>query len=158
MTSINNIVKPDAILWDFDGTLANSAAKNIAITRQILARVAPRLTGSNLPRYLQNEADYHFANHNADILNAFLGRGLYSKMGPQPVRTVMAGHDYMFMFWTIPGKGIKSISDLKGKIGYIRFKANPMFDAMAKNQLASAGMTTKDLKAVLAFSSITAKR
>lgn len=58
--------KPDAILWDFDGTLANSAAKNIAITRQILTRVAPRLTGDNLPRYLQNEADYHIANHSAD--------------------------------------------------------------------------------------------
>jgi len=63
---IKKIIKPDAILWDFDGTLADSAAKNIAITRQILARVAPRLTGSNLPRYLQNKADYHFANHNAD--------------------------------------------------------------------------------------------
>jgi phosphoglycolate phosphatase-like HAD superfamily hydrolase len=59
-------IRADAILWDFDGTLANSAAKNIAITRQILARVAPRLTGSKLPRYLQSEADYHFANHAAD--------------------------------------------------------------------------------------------
>jgi len=63
---INRTIKADAILWDFDGTLADSAAKNIAITRQILARVAPRLTGDNLPRYLQNEADYHFANHSAD--------------------------------------------------------------------------------------------
>jgi phosphoglycolate phosphatase-like HAD superfamily hydrolase len=63
---IKKIIKPDAILWDFDGTLADSAAKNIAITKQILARVAPRLTGNKLPRYLQNEADYHFANHNAD--------------------------------------------------------------------------------------------
>jgi phosphoglycolate phosphatase-like HAD superfamily hydrolase len=59
-------IRADAILWDFDGTLANSAAKNIAITRQILARVAPRLTGGKLPRYLQSEADYHFANHAAD--------------------------------------------------------------------------------------------
>ena len=34
----------------------------------------------------------HFANHSAaDILNAFLGRGLYAKMGPMPVRTVGAG-------------------------------------------------------------------
>jgi phosphoglycolate phosphatase-like HAD superfamily hydrolase len=66
MKQITKIIKPDAILWDFDGTLADSAAKNIAITKQILARIAPRLTGSNLPRYLQNEADYHFANHNAD--------------------------------------------------------------------------------------------
>ena len=66
MEQIKKNIKPDAILWDFDGTLADSAAKNIAITRQILARVAPRLTGGNLPRYLQNEVDYHFANHAAD--------------------------------------------------------------------------------------------
>lgn len=59
-------IKVDAVLWDFDGTLANSAAKNIAITKQILARVAPHLTGNNLPRCLQSEADYHVANHGAD--------------------------------------------------------------------------------------------
>ena len=59
-------IKVDAVLWDFDGTLANSAAKNIAISKQILARVAPRLTGSNLPRWLQTEEDYHAANHGAD--------------------------------------------------------------------------------------------
>lgn len=58
--------KVDAVLWDFDGTLANSAAKNIAITKRILHRVAPHLTGNGLPRHLQNETDYHFANHNAD--------------------------------------------------------------------------------------------
>jgi len=66
MSQFKKPVEVDAVLWDFDGTLANSAAKNIAITKQILARVAPRLTGDNLPRYLQNEADYHFANHGAD--------------------------------------------------------------------------------------------
>jgi len=58
--------KVDAILWDFDGTLADSAAKNIAITKQILALVAPRLTGDNLPCCLQSEAEYHVANHGAD--------------------------------------------------------------------------------------------
>jgi phosphoglycolate phosphatase-like HAD superfamily hydrolase len=56
----------DAVLWDFDGTLANSAAKNIAITKQILECVAPRLTDDNLPQCLQSEADYHVANHGAD--------------------------------------------------------------------------------------------
>lgn len=56
----------DAVLWDFDGTLANSAAKNIAITKQILERVAPRLTADNLPRCLKSEANYHVANHGAD--------------------------------------------------------------------------------------------
>ena len=66
MSQIRKRIKADAILWDFDGTLANSAAKNIAITKQILAKVAPRLTGSNLPRSLESEADYHVANHGAD--------------------------------------------------------------------------------------------
>ena len=59
-------MKIDAILWDFDGTLADSAAKNITISKQILARVAPRLTGDNLPPCLQNVAAYHVANHGAD--------------------------------------------------------------------------------------------
>ena len=66
MTQIKKNKKVDAILWDFDGTLANSAAKNIAITKQILARVAPRLTGENLPLCLRSEAEYHVANHGAD--------------------------------------------------------------------------------------------
>ena len=106
-----------------------------------------------LPMMAQGKCD--FANHNAaDILNAYLGRGLYSKMGPQKVRKMIGGHEYMFMFWTTPDKGIKSIADLKGKVVYLKFKANPMFDEMSKHQLASAGLTLKDLKAGMAFSSI----
>jgi phosphoglycolate phosphatase-like HAD superfamily hydrolase len=59
-------IKADAILWDFDGTLADSAAKNIAITKQIMAKVAPGLTGSNLPSWLRSESNYHKANHGAE--------------------------------------------------------------------------------------------
>ena len=78
-----------------------------------------------LPLMAQGKAD--FANHNAaDIINAFLGRGLYTKMAPQNVRTVAAGHDYMFMFWTIESTGVRFISDLKGKVVYNKFKANLM--------------------------------
>jgi phosphoglycolate phosphatase-like HAD superfamily hydrolase len=66
MTSTKSPIKADTVLWDFDGTLANSAAKNIAITRQILAQVAPRLDGENLPRWLRNEANYLLANHGAN--------------------------------------------------------------------------------------------
>lgn len=66
MSGMKTRIRPDAILWDFDGTLANSAAKNIAITRQILARVAPRLTGDNLPASLASEAEYQVANHAAE--------------------------------------------------------------------------------------------
>jgi len=66
MSQLKKALKVDAVLWDFDGTLADSAAKNMAITKQILTRVAPRLTGPGLPLYLKSEADYHFATHNAD--------------------------------------------------------------------------------------------
>jgi len=66
MSQLRKYVNVDAILWDFDGTLANSAAKNIAITKKILAQVAPRLTGSNLPSSLQSDAEYHIANHGAE--------------------------------------------------------------------------------------------
>ncbi len=58
-------MKLDAILWDYDGTLVNSAPKNIDVTKAILSIVAPHLTGKNLPEYLQNECSYHEANHAA---------------------------------------------------------------------------------------------
>ena len=58
-------MKVDVILWDYDGTLVNSAQKNIDITKQILSVVAPRLTGNNLPKYLKSENSYHRANHQA---------------------------------------------------------------------------------------------
>ena len=56
-------MKVDAILWDYDGTLVNSACKNIDITKQIFTDVVPRLAGENLPFYLKNEKDYHIVNH-----------------------------------------------------------------------------------------------
>ena len=106
-----------------------------------------------LPLMKQGRCD--FANHNgADIINAFFGRGLYEKMGPQAVRTVAAGHDYMFMFWTTPDTGITKLSDLKGKVVYVAQKANPMFWEMAKLQLASAGLKLDDLKSQLTFGRI----
>jgi len=113
------------------------------------------LGGPKLWLPMMKQGKCQFANHSApDILNAFLGRGAYEKMGPMPVRTVGAGHDYMFMFWTTPDTGIRSIEDLKGKVAYVKLKANPMFEEMAKQQLASAGLGLSDLKSALAFSSI----
>lgn len=113
------------------------------------------LGGPKLWLPMMKDGKCDFAMHSApDILNAFLGRGLYSALGPMPVRQIIAGHEYMFMFWTTPDKGINSLSDLKGKVAYIHQKANPMFTEMANNQLAAAGMSVKDLKAGLAFASI----
>jgi TRAP transporter TAXI family solute receptor len=113
------------------------------------------LGGPSLWLPLMAQGQCLFANHNAaDIINAYLGRGLYEKMGPQKVRTVAAGHDYMFMFWTTPDSGIKQLADLKGKVVYVAQKANPMFWDMAKLQLGSAGLTLDDLKAQLTFGKI----
>jgi phosphoglycolate phosphatase-like HAD superfamily hydrolase len=87
MTQIRKNIKIDAVLWDFDGTLADSAAKNIAISKQILARVAPRLTGDNLPRCLQSVDEYHIANHAAEHW-----RQLYrDSFGMNPVEIETAG-------------------------------------------------------------------
>ncbi|PLX17599.1 MAG: phosphatase [Marinilabiliales bacterium] len=58
-------MKIDAVLWDYDGTIVNSVPKNIDITKQILAKVAPHLSEEGLPKYLKSEKDYHIANHAA---------------------------------------------------------------------------------------------
>ena len=59
----------DAIVWDYDGTLVNSAAKNISITKDILGEVAPGLSGSGLPGYLKSESCYHQAPQTTDSLH-----------------------------------------------------------------------------------------
>jgi phosphoglycolate phosphatase-like HAD superfamily hydrolase len=67
----------DAILWDYDGTLVNSAPKNISVTKDILSEVAPHLCGDNLPEHLKSESRYHDANHAAenwrDLYTGFFG-------------------------------------------------------------------------------------
>ena len=67
----------DAILWDYDGTLVNSAPKNISVTKDILREVAPHLLGDSLPEYLKSESRYHDANHAAenwrDLYTRFFG-------------------------------------------------------------------------------------
>lgn len=74
---LGHFMKIDAILWDYDGTLVNSAPKNISITKDILSEVAPHLSGNNLPEYLKNESRYHDANHAAenwrDLYISFFG-------------------------------------------------------------------------------------
>ena len=67
----------DTILWDFDGTLVNSAPKNISITKDILSEIAPHLSGKNLPAVFTSESNYHEANHAArnwrDLYTRFFG-------------------------------------------------------------------------------------
>ncbi len=104
-----------------------------------------------LPMMAKGQCD--FAVHNsADILDAFLGRKAYTRLGPQRVRKVMGGHQLVLAFWTTPDTGIKSVEDLKGKVAFVKYKANPINEEYAKHALNSAGLTSEDLKAVLSFS------
>jgi TRAP transporter TAXI family solute receptor len=104
---------------------------------------------------MMKEGKCQFASSSIpEVLKAYMGRGVYEKMGPAPVRTVAAGHSIMFMFWTTPEKNIASIDDLKGKRVFIRYRTSSVFIEMAQKQLASAGLTLADLKSVLAFSNL----
>jgi phosphoglycolate phosphatase-like HAD superfamily hydrolase len=69
---LGQFIKIDAILWDYDGTLVNSASKNISITKDILSEVAPHLSGNNLPEHLKSESRYHDANDAADDLSEMI--------------------------------------------------------------------------------------
>ena len=51
-----------AILWDYDGTLANTPVKNIAVTRAVLGRLDPALL-EPLPEALSSLAAYQAANY-----------------------------------------------------------------------------------------------
>lgn len=55
----------DAVLWDFDGTLADSVSTNVEVTKAILRDHIPRLSGKNLPAALSSIAAYQQANHSA---------------------------------------------------------------------------------------------
>lgn len=104
---------------------------------------------------MMKEGRCHFANHSVpDMIKAYQGRGVYEKIGASPVRTVAAGHSTMFMFWTTPDKQIGAVGDLKGKRVFVRYKTNPLFIEMAQSQLASAGLSLKDIKSVLPFSNL----
>jgi phosphoglycolate phosphatase-like HAD superfamily hydrolase len=63
---LGHFVTIDAILWDYDGTLVNSAPKNISVTKDVLSEVAPHLSGNSLPEHLKGESRYHAANHAAE--------------------------------------------------------------------------------------------
>ena len=51
-----------AILWDYDGTLANTPVKNIAVTRAVLGRLDPALLDP-LPEALSSLDAYQAANY-----------------------------------------------------------------------------------------------
>lgn len=82
----------------------------------------------------------------ANVIDLFLGKGEFEKMGPVPVSTLIGGHPFPLMFHTTPDKNIKTLADLKNKAVYTTMMGQPMFLQIAQAQLASVGLTIKDLK------------
>lgn len=52
----------DAILWDYDGTIANTPVKNLAVTKAVLERLDPSLLDP-MPEALTSLAAYQKANY-----------------------------------------------------------------------------------------------
>jgi phosphoglycolate phosphatase-like HAD superfamily hydrolase len=123
-------IKADAILWDFDGTLANTAAKNIAITKQILARVAPRLAGDRLPRSLQSEADYHLANHGADHW-----RDLYRDFFGMNEEEIETAGPLWETYQMLDSTGVKLFDGVPEAVNYLSFLPQGICSANATNNI-----------------------
>lgn len=105
------------------------------------------------PRLRKGEAQ--FVMYSAPMaMEVFLGEKQFKTFGPTPIRTVTAGHGYMMCFWTTPQTGIKSIADLKNKVIASKPAGTAFCHEMAKAQLASAGLSEKDLKAAVPIPSI----
>ncbi len=90
----------------------------------------------------------------ANTIDLFLGKGEFEKIGPVPVLTLIGGHPFPLMFHTTPERNIKTISDLKNKVVYTTMMGQPMFLQIAQAQLASAGLTIKDLKSSATMPSV----
>jgi TRAP transporter TAXI family solute receptor len=105
------------------------------------------------PMMKKKEVDFAIQS-GADCINLFLGTGEFAQLGPVPVRTAIGGHIFPFMFHTTPDKNIKTLSDLKGKVVYTSMMGQPMFEQIAKAQLASVGLTFNDLKAHMTMPSV----
>lgn len=53
--------KPTAILWDYDGTLMDSANKNFSVNREIFHQIKPRVAANGWPKALSSLAEYKTA-------------------------------------------------------------------------------------------------
>jgi len=117
---------------------------------QVLPLGGPAVWG---PMMKKGEVDFAI-QAGANVVDLFLGTGDFTKMGPIPVRTVIGGHIFPLMFHTTPEKNIKTLSDLKNKVVYTSMMGQPMFIQIASAQLASVGLTLKDLKSSSTMPSI----
>jgi TRAP transporter TAXI family solute receptor len=105
------------------------------------------------PMMKKGEVDFAIQS-GADTVSLFLGVGGFADLGPIPVRTAIGGHVFPLIFHTTPGKNIKTVADLKGKVVYTSMMGQPMFVQISKSQLASVNLTFDDLKASMVMPSV----
>lgn len=118
--------------------------------------IAQPVGGPSVWAPMMRDGSTHLAIHSGpDTINVLFGRGAYEKQGAMPfIRTLIPGHEYAFMFHTIPETGIKTLADLKGKKVYTKLPGNPMFQSMLDAQLAAAGLKEADLKASMTMPNV----
>ncbi len=76
---------------------------------------------------------------------ALKGKEAFTKVGPQPVRMMMATSDLHSHIFVLKGSGITSIADLKGKKFSADYKGVTYHLWMIEEMLAAYGLSTKDI-------------
>lgn len=100
---------------------------------------------------LMKKGDVDMALHSGpDCILTVRGEGAYKRQGPMPfIRTIFAGSMNLFMLYTVPGRGIKNMGDIKGKVIYTKSAGNPSSLIFARAFLQATGLKESDLKASL---------
>ncbi len=80
--------------------------------------------------------------------NALLGKGTFVKGGPAPLRLVFQGHTSLRQLLARPQSGIRSFTDLKGKVLVGKRRALQELELITEALLKAYGMTEKDLRIV----------
>lgn len=73
---MKNKKKIAAILWDYDGTLADTAYKNLEVTKEILCHLKPELKKQDYPDALDSVEKYSYALKNQPNFRTFYHRCL----------------------------------------------------------------------------------
>lgn len=125
-------------------SLARTIEKHTPIQRVIVQPIGG--PASWLPKMEAGQVDMA-GNNGPDTVEIVLGKGTGEQVGAKPwLRTLIPGNRNMFGLITIPGKGIETWTDLKGKVAFVRQPGNPIFERMGQCLLEAAGLSLTDLK------------
>jgi len=128
-------------------SIAKTIEKHTPIERVIVQPIGG--PASWVPKMEKGQVDLA-VNGGPDTVELIQGLGAWTKTGAKPfLRTVVTGSRNLYGVITVPGKGINSYSDLKGKVAFVRQPGSLVFERLAKCVLESTGLKMEDLKADL---------